>query len=70
MDERRAVRSALQFGSMHASATLKIDAPPEKVWGLVSDITKMGEYSPEVIEAEWIDGATGPTVGAMYQRPS
>ena len=32
--------------------------------GVVSDITKMGEYSPEVIEAEWTRGATGPEVGA------
>ena len=27
----------------------------------------MGEYSPEVFEAEWLDGATGPEVGAMYR---
>jgi uncharacterized protein YndB with AHSA1/START domain len=52
---------------MHAAVTLHIAAPPDKVWGLVSDITKMGEYSPEVIEAEWIDGATGPAVGARYR---
>ena len=52
---------------MHAAVTLHIDAPPEKVWGLVSDITKMGSYSPEVFEAEWLDGATGPAVGARYR---
>jgi uncharacterized protein YndB with AHSA1/START domain len=52
---------------MHAAVTLHIDAPPEKVWGLVSDITKMGEYSPEVFEAEWLGGATGPAVGARYR---
>lgn len=52
---------------MRAAVTLHIDAPPEKVWGLVSDITKMGEYSPEVFEAEWIDGAAGPAVGARYR---
>ncbi len=52
---------------MRAAVTLHIDAPPDKVWALVSDITKMGEYSPEVIEAEWIDGATGPAVGARYR---
>lgn len=44
-----------------------MDAPPEKVWGLISDITKMGEYSPEVVEAEWLGGATGPAVGARYR---
>jgi uncharacterized protein YndB with AHSA1/START domain len=49
---------------MRAAVTLHIDAPPEKVWALVSDITRMGEYSPEVVEAEWLGGATGPAVGA------
>ncbi len=52
---------------MHASVTLHIDAPPNKVWGLVSDITQLGSYSPEVFEAEWLDGATGPAVGARYR---
>ena len=52
---------------MRAAVTLHIDAPPDKVWGLVSDITRMGEYSPEVVEAEWIGGATGPSVGARYR---
>jgi uncharacterized protein YndB with AHSA1/START domain len=52
---------------VHAAVTLHIDATPEKVWGLVSDITKMGTYSPEVFEAEWLDGATGPAVGARYR---
>ena len=52
---------------MHAAVTLHMDAPPEKVWGLISDITKMGEYSPEVFEAEWLEGATGPAVGAKYR---
>jgi uncharacterized protein YndB with AHSA1/START domain len=52
---------------MRAAVSLHIDAPPEKVWALVSDITRMGEYSPEVVEAEWLDGATGPAVGARYK---
>ena len=52
---------------MQASVTLHIDADPIRVWELVSDITRMGEYSPEVMEAKWIDGATGPAVGARYK---
>jgi uncharacterized protein YndB with AHSA1/START domain len=52
---------------MHAAVSLHIDATPEKVWGLVSDITRMGTYSPEVVEAEWLNGATGPEVGARYR---
>lgn len=52
---------------MHASVTLHIDAPPDRVWAIVSDITNMGSYSPEVFEAEWIAGATGPALGARYR---
>ena len=52
---------------MRAAVTLHIDAPPDQVWGLIADITRMGEYSPEVIEAEWLDGATGPALGATYR---
>ena len=52
---------------MQASVTLHIDAEPTRVWELISDITRMGEYSPEVFEAEWLDGATGPVVGARYR---
>jgi hypothetical protein len=39
------------------------DAPPDEVGALVSDITKMGGYSPEIVEPDWIDGVTGPSVG-------
>jgi hypothetical protein len=52
---------------MRAAVTLHMNASPDAVWGLVSDITKMGEYSPEVVEAEWLNGATGPAVGARYR---
>ena len=52
---------------MRAAVSLHIDAEPQEVWELISDITKMGEYSPEVVEAEWLDGATGPALGARYR---
>ena len=53
--------------SMRAAVSLTIDAPPMKVWGLISDITNMGTFSPEVVEAEWLEGSTGPEVGATYR---
>jgi uncharacterized protein YndB with AHSA1/START domain len=52
---------------MHDSVTVHIDAPPEAVWELVSDVTRIGRYSPETFEAEWLDGATGPAVGARFR---
>src|ERR1044071_9232575 len=52
---------------MHDSVTVHMDAPPEQVWALVSDVTRIGEFSPETFEAEWLDGATGPAVGARFR---
>lgn len=40
---------------------------PEKVWALVSDVTRIGEFSPETFEAKWSSGATGPAVGARFK---
>ena len=48
-------------------ATVHIDAPPERVYGMVSDVTRMGEWSPETYECEWVEGATGPAVGAKFK---
>ena len=42
-------------------------ATPEQIWELVSDVTQIGRYSPETFEAEWLDGATGPAVGAKFR---
>ena len=37
------------------------------MWGLVSDVTRIGRYSPETFGAEWIEGATGPALGARFR---
>jgi uncharacterized protein YndB with AHSA1/START domain len=52
---------------MHEEATVHIAAPPDRIWDLVSDVTKIGRYSPETFEAEWLEGATGPAVGAKFR---
>ena len=41
-------------------------APPAEVWDLVSDVTRIGEFSPETFEAKWTRGSTGPEVGAYF----
>jgi uncharacterized protein YndB with AHSA1/START domain len=43
-----------------------IDAPPERVWALVSDISLMPDMSRELQSVAWLDGATGPAVGARF----
>jgi len=42
-------------------------ASADRVWDLVSDITRVGEFSSETFEAEWLDGACGPEVGARFR---
>ncbi len=44
-----------------------MEAPPERIWELVSDVTQIGRFSPETFEAEWIDGSSGPQVGATFR---
>jgi uncharacterized protein YndB with AHSA1/START domain len=52
---------------MHDSVTIHMKASPQRVWDLVSDVTRIGRYSPETFEAEWADGATGPAKGAKFR---
>jgi uncharacterized protein YndB with AHSA1/START domain len=52
---------------VEGQATIQIQAPPEKVYAMVTDVTRMGEWSPETHKCEWIEGATGPTVGARFK---
>ena len=47
--------------------TRVIDSPLDEVWRKVSDLTRMGEWSPENKGGEWIKGATGPAVGARFK---
>ena len=44
-----------------------MDASPDEVWDLVSDVTRIGEFSPETFEARWTRGSTGPEVGAYFK---
>jgi uncharacterized protein YndB with AHSA1/START domain len=50
----------------HVECATEIAAPPERVWELVSDISTSARHSPELQEVEWLDGATGPAVGACF----
>jgi hypothetical protein len=52
---------------MRDSVTVHMAAPPEAVWDLVSDVTRIGEFSPETFEAKWTRGSTGPELGAWFK---
>ncbi len=42
----------------------------ERLYALVSDVRRMGEWSSECRHCEWIDGSTGPVVGARFKGTS
>ena len=58
------ITSLLPWMSMSGDVSLHIEAAPEEVWALVSDVTRIGEFSPETFEARWTRGSTGPVEGA------
>jgi uncharacterized protein YndB with AHSA1/START domain len=52
---------------MRGEVSLHMDAPPAKVWDLVSDVTRIGEFSPETFEARWRRGYDHAEVGAKFK---
>lgn len=46
---------------------MDVATDPHTVWALVTDLPRMGEFSPENIGGRWVNGATGPAVGAEFR---
>ena len=53
--------------SSPVSVSTDIAADPKVVYDLVSDLSRMGEWSPENRGGKWKGGATGPAVGAKFK---
>lgn len=49
------------------SRSTTVAADPGRVWSLVSDLPRMGEFSPENKGGAWTGGATGPALGAGFR---
>jgi hypothetical protein len=50
----------------HDPVSTYAEAPTGVVYELVADVTRMPELSPEIRRCTWLDGATGPAVGARF----
>lgn len=48
-------------------ASVRIDAPPDVVYDVLADVTRMGERSPECYRCEWLDGATHAEVETRFR---
>ena len=49
------------------TVTRDVAASPETVWEMISDLPRMGEWSPENVGGSWVGGATGPAPGAKFR---
>lgn len=53
--------------STRVSVTREIAAPADKVFQMVTDLPRMGEWSPENKGGQWAKDASGPAVGAVFK---
>ena len=49
------------------SASIVINRPAAEVFAVVTDVTRMGEWSPECTSGRWVAPATGPAMGATFE---
>jgi hypothetical protein len=48
------------------SVNVVIDAPPDRIYDLVADLPRMGQWSNECARVEWTDGATAAAPDARF----
>ena len=53
------------MADVEVSETVK--AASQRLYELVSDLPRMGEWSPENTGGKWVGGATGPEAGAKFR---
>jgi hypothetical protein len=51
----------------NVSQSIDISASPEEVFRVITDLPSMDRLSPENTGGEWLDGATGPALGAKFK---
>jgi len=50
--------NAARFGGWAVSAEIVIDCTAEQAWELITDVTRIGEFSPECQEVRWTRGTS------------
>jgi hypothetical protein len=54
------------FGAFEAAASVDVACAASAAWELVTNVGRIGEFSPECVSARWIDGASGAAIGARF----
>jgi uncharacterized protein YndB with AHSA1/START domain len=50
----------------HVAIARTVPVPRERMWDMITDIARVGEWSPETVAGTWFDGAEGPYRGARF----
>lgn len=46
---------------------VEVDATAQQVWEVISDVTRIGEWSHECRSARWVGTSAGPVPGALFR---
>ncbi|MGY1733006.1 SRPBCC family protein [Geodermatophilus sp. SYSU D01045] len=49
------------------SVEVEVGAPPEAVWAVLADPTRVGEWSGECVRAAWLPGSSAVAPGARFR---
>jgi uncharacterized protein YndB with AHSA1/START domain len=49
------------------TSSILIDRPPSEVWAAITDVTRVGEWSPECRAGRWLGGETAAAVGVQFE---
>ena len=60
-------RVSVLMATETATASVVIAAPIAEVFAAITDVTRMGDWSPENTACRWVPPATGPAVGAAFE---
>ena len=66
MTENQSLSPSSRWWLRRDSRSVVIEAPAERIYALVADLPRMGDWSPECQQVEWLEGSTGPAVGATF----
>jgi uncharacterized protein YndB with AHSA1/START domain len=50
-----------------AEIVVVVEATPDQVYAVVSDVTRIAEWSHECRQADWLGDTTGPVVGGQFR---
>jgi uncharacterized protein YndB with AHSA1/START domain len=53
--------------AMGVTVQMPMRCPPQAFWDLITSVERIGEFSPECVEAWWVDGFPAQAVGGRFE---